>query len=258
MADYNVLIDTPENLTLEAEVAGMGGRGLAAIIDYLILSIVLIGFGILFVIAVGDSSAGEQWVLPVFILLQFALFTFYHLSFELLWNGQTPGKRFFGMRVVQANGLPLSTGGAFIRNFVRLVDFLPFLYGVGLITMFVTQHAQRLGDLAGRTIVIYDRPSLSLHSLRQETQVQFFYPTTRQTPTDDLDVRLLTPQDRRLVFDYMQRRFQFDRRDVIIVPLAQKIASQLQVERPNLHSPIEAEKFIEVVAYALNRQSEEG
>jgi hypothetical protein len=109
------------------------------------------------------------------IFIQFLLITFYHLFFELAWNGQTPGKRRTGLRVIQSNGLPLTVSGAIIRNLVRLFDFMPILYGFGLIVLFATKNTQRLGDLAAKTVVIRERKQLTLTTLKENLAVQYWH-----------------------------------------------------------------------------------
>src|SRR5205085_4259227 len=122
LADFSskLSIDTPENIVLDAEIAGFGSRCIAAMIDYTILIIVMIILTFLF----GRSTSSEQQsattVVAIWLLIMFTLMTFYHLLFELAWNGQTPGKRLTGIRVVQSNGMPLSATGAIVRNLIRI------------------------------------------------------------------------------------------------------------------------------------------
>ncbi|MCA9907598.1 MAG: RDD family protein, partial [Anaerolineae bacterium] len=113
-------IDTPENIVIDAEIAGFGTRCIAAIIDYMILLVVFFFMALLFSSALSREEQQSSTVLALYALVQFIIITFYHLIFELIWNGQTPGKRRTNIRVVQTNGLPLSTSGALIRNLVRL------------------------------------------------------------------------------------------------------------------------------------------
>ncbi|HVJ12781.1 MAG TPA: RDD family protein, partial [Burkholderiales bacterium] len=75
--------------------------------------------------------------------------------FEARWNGQTPGKRAMGIAVLNDDGTPLRWPGALTRNLLRAVDFLPFLYGIGLAAMLINRDFKRLGDLAAGTVVVY-------------------------------------------------------------------------------------------------------
>jgi hypothetical protein len=78
----------------------------------------------------------------------------YFMIFEILWNGQTPGKRLVGVRVIRENGYPIRPVDAVIRNLVRVVDWLPATYGIGVLTMLLNKRSKRLGDFASGTIVI--------------------------------------------------------------------------------------------------------
>src|SRR5947209_2667796 len=79
------------------------------------------------------------------------------MLFEILWSGQTPGKRLVGLRVIGENGYPIRPVDAVIRNLVRGVDWLPGIYGVGVLTMLLNTRAKRLGDFASGTIVVRER-----------------------------------------------------------------------------------------------------
>jgi len=248
----NVEIETPENLTLEAEVAGFGSRSVAAIIDYLILFLVIVVVAVLFLTSIGNIGDNTTWLLAVFWLIQFSIITFYHLFFEFLWNGQTPGKRVFHLRVVQSNGLPATTSGLLIRNMVRLFDFMPICYGVGLLSMFFTRHTQRLGDLAARTIVIYERPQVSLQTLREDTRVPYFYTLSNEPIPPFVDITNLTEEDHLMVLAYLHRRTELVQREHIVVPMAYQIATTMGMADIRwLYYPHYAEKFLEQVARAF-------
>ncbi len=85
------------------------------------------------------------------------------MVFEITTNGQSPGKRALGLRVIKAGGYPISFGDSAIRNLVRLVDFLPFCYGVGLLVMLINGNWQRLGDVAAGTVVVKTPRKKNVH-----------------------------------------------------------------------------------------------
>ena len=91
------------------------------------------------------------------------------MAFEAFWNGQTPGKRIIGIRVIKTSGLPLGFVDSVVRNLVRFVDWLPWFYGVGLLVMFVSPRPRRLGDYAAGTLVIHERQPLTLGELSIDT-----------------------------------------------------------------------------------------
>jgi uncharacterized RDD family membrane protein YckC len=247
----NLPIDTPENVVLDAEIAGFGTRCVAAMIDYFILIIILIVVTLLFANALRGGSAGS-WGIAALALIQFCIVTFYHLFFEFLWNGQTPGKRWIGIRVIQSNGLPLTTSGAIIRNLLRLFDFLPVLYGVGLIALFATKNTQRLGDLAAKTIVVRERRQITLESVKENFTVQYKYITRITRLPYYVQIDKLDQNDRREVVSYLQRRKEMINQEYVVGIMAQKIANKMGVNGvADLHSPELAEMFLEQVARAF-------
>jgi uncharacterized RDD family membrane protein YckC len=250
----NILpIDTPENVLLDAEIAGFGTRCVAALLDYLILLLFLLLFTYVFIRAISGSNVRNEWAIASYVALQFLIVTFYHLLFEFLWNGQTPGKRIFGIRVVQSNGLPLTTSGVIIRNFIRLFDFLPLLYGVGLIALFATKHTQRLGDLAAKTVVIREQRKLKLDTLKETFSVTYHHISRSEPLPAYVNIQNLTEADRRDVVDYLQRRRDLKKREYIVGLLAERIAKKINNGdiSPELQSPTRAERFLEQVAWAF-------
>ncbi len=247
----SLLIDTPENVLLDAEIAGFGSRCVASFIDYIILGILVFMVSIVFLRANGNNRYAA---LSLFGLI-YVLVTFYHLFFEFLWNGQTPGKRLFGLRVVQTNGLPATTSSIIIRNLVRLFDFFPVFYGIGLVVMFATQHTQRLGDLAAKTFVIREQKQITLENVR-ESYVVTYHHITRETPIPPyVRIDMLNENDRRDVVDYLQRRYNLHRREYVVGLLAQRIARKIGQDAftEAARSPRDAEKFLEQVALAFEQ-----
>jgi uncharacterized RDD family membrane protein YckC len=247
-------IDTPENILLDAEIAGFGSRCMAALIDYTILIILAIIVTFLFGRALPAGTRLEGAVLAMLIFIQFSLMTFYHLLFELLWNGQTPGKRRTGLRVIQSNGLPLTASGAIIRNLVRLFDFMPILYGIGLIVMFATRNTQRLGDLAAKTVVIRERRQLTVNTLKENLRVQYWHITAIDPIPHYIHLDRLTQDDRRMIVDYLQRRYDLRDRDTIAGMLAQQIARKMEadtLEKELAYNSRRSELFLEHVARAF-------
>ncbi len=162
-------IDTPENVVFGYEVVGIGSRFLAALIDTTIIALLLLGANVILIyVLVGgldNLSIGNSFVVALLSLISFAFFWGYYIYFEMRWNGSSPGKRQVGIRVIRADGTPITLAESIIRNLVRLVDFLPGAYGLGLVTMFIDSKARRLGDLAANTLVVREQTAVSLESL---------------------------------------------------------------------------------------------
>jgi len=160
----DLVISTPERVAFQYEIAGIGSRFLAQIIDSLIITVVLIAFTILAGALGGIFNSGELALL-VEVILAFILLAGYFLISEAVSNGQTLGKRSVRLRVVGDHGEPLTLGQAPIRNLVRIVDFLPVFYGIGMLTLFINGRGKRLGDFAAGTLVVRDRQRISLYDL---------------------------------------------------------------------------------------------
>ncbi|MDH4131389.1 MAG: stage II sporulation protein M [Gemmatimonadota bacterium] len=151
-------VETPEHVVLDYEIAGLGSRTIAAVVDMAIL--LSWGFALLVITIVVSASAYEStWFFAIYGILWFASSWGYFVFFEGLRAGQTPGKRRVGIRVVRDTGHPVSVGAAAIRNLLRLADFLPPPYLLGAILVGIHPRGKRLGDLVAGTVVVWDRPS---------------------------------------------------------------------------------------------------
>ena len=144
-------ITTPEGVELDLQLAGLGSRFSAQLLDLLIkvLSIVLIAL----TLSVAGLT-GVAIMLPAFFLVLYA----YDVVFETFANGRTPGKMATRLRVVRVGGEPVDFMSSAIRNVLRLIDGLPLSYVPGVISILATKRNQRLGDLAAGTIVIHEEP----------------------------------------------------------------------------------------------------
>ena len=158
-------IDTPEQIALDYQLAGVGSRSLALAVDTLIQGAIVL---IIVLIIVGASALQRTlggtpgvWPVAVGLVLGFVVFYGYFAIFEIAWQGQTPGKRAVGLRAISASGRPLTVQGALLRNLVRIVDSLPGLYALGIMSVLITRRGQRLGDLAAGSVVVHERPIAS-------------------------------------------------------------------------------------------------
>ncbi len=109
-----------------------------------------------------QTASPSSWIVAILGLISFILLWGYYIFFEILWNGQSPGKRWVGLRVIRIDGTPITLSESIIRNLVRIIDFLPTAYGVGVVTMFINTNSRRVGDLAAGTIVVHDREAKGL------------------------------------------------------------------------------------------------
>ncbi len=140
-------VETPEGVDLFAELSGPIPRALAYATDLGIRTVILIIAGILAAF-IGKTGLG------FWLILSFLMEWWYPVFFEMLRQGQTPGKKIFKLVVVNEDLTPVTWSSSIIRNLLRAVDFLPSLYVFGIVSLTVTQRFQRLGDLAAGTLVI--------------------------------------------------------------------------------------------------------
>ncbi|HVK55927.1 MAG TPA: RDD family protein [Burkholderiales bacterium] len=208
MLDTARAVETPEGVTIQLRVAGPVVRSLAWAIDFAIRS------GVYIVLAIVSSFFGK-FGLGVFLISFFLLEWFYPVLFEVYRDGATPGKRSMGLKVLQDNGVPVGWSASMIRNLLRTADFLPFLYGCGLVSMLLHRDFKRLGDIAAHTVVVYKdsaqlavnlpeikplAPPMRLTSEEQQAIVSFASRVPRLTPerVEELAGTLddLSPQSR--------------------------------------------------------------
>ncbi|MCL1791962.1 MAG: RDD family protein [Peptococcaceae bacterium] len=153
-------ITTPEHVRLRYQMAGLGSRAAAFLIDTLIIYTILLCLSIS-IVSLGEpgnwgSFSGFlfDWLYAVILVIVFFINFGYFALFEYFWAGQTLGKRILGLQVVGKNGEPITFISAIIRNFLRLIDSM-FFYAAGVGFIFIHPRHQRLGDLAAGTIVIH-------------------------------------------------------------------------------------------------------
>ena len=247
-------IDTPENVSFGYEIAGIGNRFLGGLIDSLILGLALFFLNIVLAVIlemvnVGGAAAAAlgndadmTWaaglVLALYALINFVIIWGYYVLFELTWNGQTPGKRWARLRVVRVNGNPVGFLDVVIRNLVRIVDFLPTGYGLGLTVMFLNSHARRLGDYAAGTIVIKERSDLTPDQLDDQQRRRAL--TVTATPEMQAlwqqrfpTLRRLSPTDHELIGDALTRHDQGQITAGALHRLATAIAGKLEAITPD-------------------------
>lgn len=243
-------IETPENVAFGYEVAGIGSRFIGALVDTTLLAVAIVLLNILLI--AGLSALGERpsprstssdlggWVaglvIALYALINFALIWGYYILFELLWNGQSPGKRLAGIRVVRADGNPAGPIEVVVRNLVRVVDFLPVGYGLGLLTMFFNRRARRLGDFAAGTLVVKERKDITLASLSAPRPVAA-PDDTELARVDALLVdypamRALTAADYDLILETLRRHQQRQVEEVVLTRLATAIARKVGRTQP--------------------------
>ncbi|MBX3013648.1 MAG: RDD family protein [Caldilineaceae bacterium] len=244
-------IDTPENVSFGYEIAGIGNRFVSGLVDSALIGLALSLLNILLfalldwandraTAALDDAALDPSWggglVLAIYALLNFMLIWGYYVLFELTWNGQTPGKRWAKVRVVRTTGNPAGFLDVVIRNLVRVVDFLPMGYGLGLTVMFFNPQARRLGDYAAGTMVIKERSGLSLAALGDQAAVGTLTPATPAEQDAWLQrfpaLRRLNATDYELIQDALFRHNQGQIAPVTLHRLAVALAGKVGTTPP--------------------------
>ncbi|MBQ0738325.1 RDD family protein [Aquimarina celericrescens] len=148
----NFQIETAQNVSIQQNVAGIGERILAYLIDLLIFMAYFIV--ILFVIGALDINTGDQWAF--WLILGMPLFL-YFLLWETFWDGKTPGKAAMKIKVVRLDGSRPAFSNYLIRWLLRLLDITLASGGVAVVAILLNGRGQRLGDMAAGTTVISER-----------------------------------------------------------------------------------------------------
>jgi len=259
-------IETPELVSIELPLAGIGSRFIAILIDSLILSatLTLLIFLAAFILPalnlLGPKSA--SWGLGIFFLIIFLVFWGYFALFEAFNNGRTPGKRVAKIRVIHQSGRGINFVEALARNLVRFIDYLPGFYGVGIATMFMSRQSQRLGDMVAGTLVVRERvveaPMWGESTSRTLTAAALA--PNSPIPPPHLRVTLpapalakLSPSDLEVLENFFSRRLDMDL--TTRAALAGRIASAL-CAKSGLDIPpeISVETFLEAVAHQFREQ----
>ena len=200
-------IDTPEQIALELALAGIGSRFLAIAIDTLIqiALYLLTGFIFLLLLPVGFSIVTflPRTLGPaIAVFIGFAIYWGYFALFEIIWKGQTPGKRVAGIRVIKESGRPINAFEAIGRNLMREVDVMPFpTYGVGLACMMLNKQSRRLGDFVAGTVVVHEKPT---------DQVRPTWNTAAGSVSASGGIGQVTAEELVLIETYLSRRFDLE------------------------------------------------
>ena len=232
-------IDTPENVTFDYDVAGIGSRFLAALADSaLIILLQILLFGSLFLIAniTFDltSDTVTSWMLAIAGILSFVFLWGYYIFFEILWNGQTPGKRWFGLRVIRVDGTPITASEAIIRNLVRIIDFLPSAYGVGVVTMFINTNSRRLGDLTAGTIVVHDREVKGLGDIAPVRPAMLNTWVTQQDIPEGFPLERLSDYELQIIEEFLARRKDLSNRKALAQHILASIMNRLEIPQESI------------------------
>jgi len=217
-------IDTPEQIALELPLAGIGSRFLALGIDTLLQSILYTVGAFVFVFAIPFASGfftfkSWSWGPAIGILFLFCIYWGYFAFFEIIWKGQTPGKRYAGIRVIKETGRPIDSFEAIGRNLLRAVDALPGIYGVGVVCMMLNKQNRRLGDYVAGTVVVHEKLT---------DEVRPGWNATESTATVTPQIAGVTAEELVLIETYLHRRWDLD--PVVRFSTSNRIAERIKTK----------------------------
>ena len=245
----NLVIDTPEQIPLEFPLAGVGSRFLALAVDTLIQAaagVVLGGAAFALGARGAKMQARGAWVLALVVLTSFLLQSGYFALFEAIWNGQTPGKRLTHLRVIQDSGRPITVYEAVARNLLRVVDSLPGLYGVAIISALISSRNKRLGDFVAGTVVVHEKPAV--------LETESHWDLAASPAASRYDVSRLKPEEFQLIEAFLLRRSQLSPgvRAETVRKILQRLSSRLEFTAEDAQQP---ETLLENLATAYRAQA---
>lgn len=233
-------------MSLHLTVAGIGSRFLALAVDTLIQVgagiVVLVVLGLLGVAGVfAGMRQSPLWVLAALVFAAFLLMFGYFAAFEIAWNGQTPGKRIVGIRVVKDSGRPLTPAETIGRNLLRIVDQLPALYALGVLVALLNAQNKRLGDFIAGSIVIREGTLGELKPIWHSV-------STAPPPLALLGPSALSVEDLVLIDTFLNRRSTLasDVRSRMAVQILERLKPKLSLRDDDSSS---AESILEALVY---------
>jgi len=259
--DERVSLHVPEQVEVSYELAGLGSRFLAAMIDAIIVTV---GIALLAFTAwalrgylTGNATVSQAtgWVvLGASTLLGIA----YHVYYEAAREGKSPGKAMTGLRVISVDGGSIGVEQSAVRNIMRIVDSLPFLYAAGVVSLLATAKNQRLGDLAAGAMVVKERLDVREEVPQQPATIQHA-PLPPEVSEDVLSVvrssvRTVSREEEKTIRRFLERRYDLapDARRRLATRLADALRQRFPGLDPGrLPNP---EAFLEVVIRALDER----
>ncbi|MDH5629678.1 MAG: RDD family protein [Gammaproteobacteria bacterium] len=190
MLDTRKEIEIPEGITLDLPVAGLIPRAQAFIIDLIIRYIAV------WILAAIFSFMGN-FGFGLIMLMLFIIEWFYPVLFEVFSKGQTPGKKALGIAVVNDDGSPVGWSSSIVRNLLRAADFMPFMYGFGIVSMMFNRDFKRLGDLAAGTMVIHTEKKKKKKKKTEAKLLDQYRPLAPKTN--------LTLEDQHAIINFVER-----------------------------------------------------
>jgi len=236
----HVSVITTQNIAIDYDVAGVGERIAARIIDYAIFFAIYLLF---FIVVASLGLIFNNSAIVALLIVYGMLFVFYDLLCETLFNGQSIGKKVLKIKVISLDGYQPSLGQYFLRWLFRFVDFVLTAQVGGLISVAVTPNKQRIGDIVAGTTLIKTVPRTALEAVVFRPQVE-----DGRYMSIIPEVTSLSDQDISLIHEVIQN-FNRSGNNMLIYKMAMKVKDTLGVKIPDAMNELE---FLQLVIKDYN------
>jgi len=250
-----ITLQTPESVELEFLLAGIGNRSLALLIDYIVWGSMLFVFtmtvGIFNQLITGIfkqifGSQANLWLSAIALMIFFLIYVGYFVFFEVIWQGQTPGKRYTKIRVIRDDGRRESIQQALLRALLRPFDDL---LTIGFFLILLGKQEKRLGDIVAGTLVIQEEylvaPSFQVSSQGEEFVAELL---------ETANIAQLKPDDFALIREYLQRRKNISPKAKAELSLNLARQTRTIIDLKKLPPGLTADVFLEAVYLAYQKQ----
>ena len=244
-----IAIPTPEGIELDIALAGLGSRFTAALLDGLIQT--ALTFVPMLLLSPFLAGRSQNVFIALYFVWWFLVIFGYDVLFETLGGGRTVGKRAVGIRVVRIGGHPVGFVTSAVRNLLRIVDFLPAAYGVGIVSILATSRNQRLGDLAAGTLVVRDEGRSTKSLPAPGPAPMYGSPPVVPPPVEAAvtwDVSSVDARELAAVRAFLERRFSLEpaARWSLSVELARRLGPKVGGAPADLHPEVFLEQLYAV------------
>jgi uncharacterized RDD family membrane protein YckC len=241
--DRTLEVRTPESIAFSYDLAGVGSRFLALAIDFTIQIVAVILIFWALVALSGHVRPGSivlartdrviyNLAIAFIVAVVFLIFFGYFIAFETLWNGQTPGKRLLGIRVVRDGGYPVDFMASLIRNLIRVGEMALGFYAISAVVAVLSPLNKRIGDIAAGTIVIRESRMESPEQMLREVAEPVYAATA-----------YVSGEERSLIRRFLERRH-----DLVAarrVSLAHQLADRVRPRVPTDLQRLDDEDLLE-------------
>jgi uncharacterized RDD family membrane protein YckC len=256
MSFFNrITLQTPESVELEFTLAGIGNRALALLIDYIALGLTLIVFWIgwaVISVQLADIFSNAKdlglWLFAIALLINFFIYVGYFVFFEVIWQGQSPGKRYTKIRVIRDDGRRVGIQQATLRSLLRPIDDILF---IGAFFIMLGRKEKRLGDMVAGTLVVQEEYLVVSTNFPVYEAAKKL---SKELP-EMADISQLLPDDFATVREYLQRRnaMATQARSELSLKLAREIRTIIHLEK--LPKNLISDVFLEAVYLAYQQQN---